>query len=151
MIRQHHNDSAQRHLRILKTVELLSQNYYFPGIRKEVECYVSKCQDYQLNKYIIYTLYRYVQYVKITNYLWQNIIMDFIVKLPKSKDISIGVKYNSILVVVDKLIKYAHLISCNKGFIAKQTVCVVLDRVIRYHGIPENITSDRDKIFRSNF
>ena len=43
IICQYHNDSAQRYLGILKTVELLSQNYYFPRMRKEVEHYISKC------------------------------------------------------------------------------------------------------------
>ena len=77
--------------------------------------------------------------------------MDFIVKLPKSEDINTGVRYNSILVIVDKFIKYAHLIFYKKDFTAKQTTYVVLDRVMRYHRILENITSDRDKIFKSNF
>ena len=45
--------------------------------------------------------------------------MDFIVKLPKLEEITIGVKYNNILMVVDKFIKYAYLISYNEGFTAK--------------------------------
>ena len=77
--------------------------------------------------------------------------MDFIVKLLKSEDISTGVKYNNILVVVDKFIKYTHLIPNNEGFIVKQTVYVILDRIIRHHRIPKNIISDKDKIFKSNF
>ena len=77
--------------------------------------------------------------------------MDFIVKLSKSEDVSIKVKYDSILVVINKLTKYTHLILCNENFIAKETVCVVLDRVIRYYGISESITSDKDKIFKNNF
>ena len=77
--------------------------------------------------------------------------MDFIVKLPKSKNITTGVKYDNILVVVDKLTKYAYLIPYNEEFTAKQMICVILDRVIRYHGILKNIISDRDKIFKNNF
>ena len=77
--------------------------------------------------------------------------MDFIVKLLRSEDVSIEVKYNSILVIVNKLIKYIHLILYNKKFTVKQTIYVVLDRVIRYHRILESIISDRDKIFKSNF
>ena len=57
MICQHHNDSAQRYPRISKTVELFSRNYYFPGIRKEVEYYISKCQDCQLNKHTTHAPY----------------------------------------------------------------------------------------------
>ena len=72
-------------------------------------------------------------------------------KLLKSENISTEIKYNNILIVVDKFIKYAHLISYSKKFTVKQIACVVLDRVIRYHRILENITLDRDKIFKSNF
>ena len=132
-------------------MELLSQNYYFLRIKKEVERYINKCQDCQLNKHITYTLYEYIQYSKIADYPWQNIIIDFIVKLSKSEDVSIEVRYDNILIVMDKLIKYTYLILCSEEFTAKQTACVVLDRVIRYHRIPESITSDRDKIFKSNF
>ena len=77
--------------------------------------------------------------------------MDFIVKLLKSEDSITNTKYNSILVVVDKLTKYTHLISYNKKFIIKQTIWVILDKVIRYHRISETIILDRDKIFINNF
>ena len=72
-------------------------------------------------------------------------------KLSKSENISTGIRYNSILIVIDKFTKYIYLISYNKKFTAKQTTYVILDKIIKYHGIPENITSDRDKIFKSNF
>ena len=45
--------------------------------------------------------------------------MDFIIKLLKSENISIGIKYNSILIVVEKLVKCTKLGVCNKGFITK--------------------------------
>ena len=100
-------------------MELFSRNYYFPGIRKEVEKYINKCQNCQLNKYSIYILYGYIQYVRIADYFWQNITIDFIMKFPKSEDLTTDTKYDNILIVVDKLIKYAHLILYNKGFMAK--------------------------------
>ena len=46
--------------------------------------------------------------------------MDFIVKLLKSEDISINIKYNNILVIVDKLTKYVYFISYMELFEAKQ-------------------------------
>ena len=100
-------------------VELLSQNYYFLRMRREIEYYVSKCWDYQLNKYLIYTFYRYIRYIKITDYSWQNIIIDFIVKFPKLEDLMTDIIYNNILVVVNKFTKYAHLIPYKKKFTAK--------------------------------
>ena len=44
-------------------------------------------------------------------YLWQKIMMDFIRKLLWSEDINIGIKYNNILIIVNKLTKYAHFIT----------------------------------------
>ena len=46
--------------------------------------------------------------------------MDFIVKLPKLENISTNIKYNNILVIIDKLTKYAHFISYKEIFEAKQ-------------------------------
>jgi len=77
--------------------------------------------------------------------------MDFITKLPKSTNLAIGERYDSILVMVDKLTKYSHIIACKEKFIAEQLEYIVLDRLIRYHGIPKGLTSDRDKLFTSNY
>ena len=77
--------------------------------------------------------------------------MDFIVKLSKSKDLITNIKYDSILIIINKLTKYMYLISYNEKFTAKQITWVVLDRVIRHHGISEIIMLDRDRIFISNF
>ena len=41
-------------------------------------------------------------------------------KLPISEDISTDIKYNSILIVVDKLIKYTHFISCKEIYKVKK-------------------------------
>ena len=45
--------------------------------------------------------------------------MDFVVKLSKSKDISTDIKYNSILVIINKLTKYAYFISYMELFETK--------------------------------
>ena len=46
--------------------------------------------------------------------------MDFIIKLLKSENVTNNIKYNNILIIINKLIKYAHLILYNKEFTAKQ-------------------------------
>ena len=77
--------------------------------------------------------------------------MDFIVKLPLSKDTITDIKYNNILVVVDRLTKYAHFISWKKKENTKDLAKVILKEIIANHGIPQNIISDRDKLFTSKF
>jgi len=77
--------------------------------------------------------------------------MDFVVKLPELKDPVTGGTFNSIMVIVDKLIKYAILIPYKEIYKAYQLGFILLDRLIRDHGIPESITSDRDRLFTSHY
>ena len=82
---------------------------------------------------------------------WQEITMDFKVKLPLSKDTITGIKYDSILVVVDRLTKYAHFIPWKEKGNAKNLAKVILKEIIANHGIPQSIISDKDKLFTSKF
>jgi len=77
--------------------------------------------------------------------------MNFIIKLPKSTNLVTRERYDSILIMIDKLIKYSHIIACKEKFIAEQLEYIVLNRLIRYHDIPKGLTSDRDKLFTSNY
>ncbi len=77
--------------------------------------------------------------------------MNFITKLPKSTNPAIEERYDSILVMIDKLTKYSHIIACKEKFTAEQLRYIVLNRLIRYHDIPKGLTSDRDKLFTSNY
>jgi hypothetical protein len=61
--------------------------------------------------------------------------MDFIIGLPPSNS------YDSILVVVNRLTKMVHLISCTKTITTKRTTKLLFDHGFRYHGIPKDIIS----------
>ena len=71
--------------------------------------------------------------------------MDFIEGLPISDE-----KYK-ILVVVDRLTKYAHLIGVRKTDSAKQTAEIFCKNIYKLHGFPKVIVSDRDAKFKGNF
>ena len=77
--------------------------------------------------------------------------MDFIVKLLLSKNTITDIKYNSILVVVDRLTKYAHFIPWEEKGNAKDLAKVILKEIIANHGIPQSIISNKDKLFTSKF
>ena len=53
--------------------------------------------------------------------------------------------------MIDKLIKYLHIIACKKKFIAKQLKYIVLNWLIKYYNIFKGLTSDKDKLFTSNY
>jgi hypothetical protein len=77
--------------------------------------------------------------------------MDFITDLPLSKDPATNVFYDTILVMVDKLTKYTHFIPCHKTINAPQLGYLVLDRLVRHHGLPLSFITDRDKLFTSAY
>jgi hypothetical protein len=74
---------------------------------------------------------------------WQAISLDFIEGLPQSGS------YNTILVVVDRLTKYAHFVPLRHPFTALKVAQVFMVAVYRLHGMPESIVSDRDRTFTS--
>jgi transposase InsO family protein len=71
--------------------------------------------------------------------------MDFITDLPIVK------AKNSILVVVNRLTKMAHFTPCSKSITTEETAQSILDGIVRLHGLPKEIVSDRGPQFASKF
>lgn len=71
--------------------------------------------------------------------------MDSIVGLPKSGG------YDAFFVIVDRLSKYSHFMPLAHPFTAESVTAVVCKEIVRFHGIPRSIVSDRDTISISNF
>jgi hypothetical protein len=77
--------------------------------------------------------------------------LDFIVKLPPLKEVITGVVYDSILVVTDRLIKYAYFIFYKEESIVKDLIYAFNKNVIANYGILKKIISNKDKLFISKF
>jgi hypothetical protein len=71
--------------------------------------------------------------------------MDFIEGLPKSKGFSV------IMVIVDRLTKYAHFLPVKHSYTATSIAKLFLDNIVKLHGMPHFIVSDRDPISMSSF
>jgi hypothetical protein len=68
--------------------------------------------------------------------------MDFIIGLPRTLR-----GYNSIWIIVDRLTKSDHFIPVSTTYRVRQYADLYLSHIVRYHGIPKTIISDRGSIF----
>ena len=77
--------------------------------------------------------------------------MNFIIKLSKSRNSTNEEAYNAILVMIDRLIKYCHIISFKETYNVEQLKYIVLNRLIRYQKISKKFINDKNKLFIFNY
>ena len=77
---------------------------------------------------------------------WQQVSMDLITQLPRSRTGN-----DAIVVFVDKLTKMVHYVATTTTVTAPQLATIFMREVVRLHGVPESILSDRDPRFTAHF
>lgn len=140
-----HDSAVGGHSGIQATYQRAKKLYYWPGMKLAVEVFVRQCSVCQQAKHTNTKPAGMLQPLPPPKGAWQDITMDFIDGLPMSDGA------NVILVVVDRLTKYAHFLPLRHPYTAKSVAKVYVDNVVKLHGIPLSIISDRDKVFTSAF
>jgi len=95
--------------------------------------------------------YEYLQPLEAPKRPWQSISLDFITDLLESQEPLTKVNYDSILVIVDRFIKYAYFLPYWKTANKEDLVYTFLQVIVGNHGLPDKIVSDRDKLVTSRF
>ena len=108
--------------------------------------FVTQCPNCQYVKYEHQRPGGTLQRMPIPEWKWERIAMDFVVGLPKTMG-----KYDSIWVIVDRLTKPAHFIPVKVTFNAEKLDKLCNLEIVRLHGVPLSIISDRGKQFTSKF
>ncbi len=148
IISEAHTSKTACHGGVNKTIELLSRNYHFPHMHSSVSQFIGQCQQCQTSKSNTQKpaglLFPHV----IPSQPWHTVAMDFITELPPTAAPNIK---NAILVVTDKITKMTHLIPINISISAPEVARLFFHHIVRLHGLPKAIISDRDVRFTSRF
>ena len=133
------------HLGFLRTYKHITTNLYWQGMKQDVRHFVEECSICQQNKTQSLTPAGLLQPLIAPSRVWEDITMDFIEGLPKLRG------FDSILVVVDRMSKYAHFSPLRHPFTAHTVATAFMRDIVKLHGIPCSIISDWDKVFLSSF
>ena len=124
----------------------LKKCFWWPKMKVEVAEFVSRCLTCQKVKFEHKRMGGLVQPLDVPKWKWDSISMDFVVGLPLTRS-----GMNQIWVIVDRLTKSARFIPMRDTWSMDQMVDAYMKNVVRYHGVPSDITSDRDSRFLARF
>jgi hypothetical protein len=151
IIKEYHDESLQKHLKISKILQLSRRHCRFSNMQRCVETYIRRCSSCQKNKHNIHKKYEKIQYQTSSKTSWKEVTMNFIMKLSLSINLTTNESYDSILVMINYLIKYFHIISFKETYSAEQLEYIVLNKLIKYYELSKKITSDKNKLFTFNY
>jgi len=126
-------------------VELVTRNYWWPGVTRDVGRYVEGCDECQRMKNRTEELAGKLKLSEVPEKPWTHLMVDFITKLPvvAGKDM--------ILVVCDRLSKMAHFVATTEATSAEGLARLFRDNIWKLHGLPESIVLDRGPQFVAEF
>ena len=137
-----HSIPFAAHPGIQKTIGKVRKSFYWRGMLGDVKEYVETCPTCQMEK-TDHTLAKgNLQSLAILEAKWQDVSIDFIMDLPRCKN-----GEDSIMIVVDRASKMVHLVACRKTTTAGQAAKLYWQHIVKLHGIPRAIHSDRGAQF----
>jgi len=144
VIQSEHDSKVAGHFGRERTMELLSRNFYWTNMERDIRKYCSECDNCQRTKAPRHANHGLLHRLELACKLWTHISTDFITDLPESDGATM------ILVVVNRFTKMAHFIPIKKK--DSPTVArAYLENVWKYHGFPEDVVSARDSTFTGSF
>ncbi|XP_057755398.1 uncharacterized protein LOC130974540 [Arachis stenosperma] len=113
ILKEYHDSAIGGHSGSAKTIDRICSNFYWPNIQQQIKEYVRNCVICQQAKVENKFPTGLLQPLPVPSQVWEEICMDFITSLPPSHG------YSVIMVVIDRLTKFAHFIALKHDFNSK--------------------------------
>ncbi|KAK8647250.1 hypothetical protein V6N13_120998 [Hibiscus sabdariffa] len=144
ILREAHSSPYAMHPGGDKMYRNLKERYRWIGMKKDTSDYVARCLTCQQVKAEHQHPSGLLQPIKIPEWKWERITMDFVTGLPLTPS-----KKDSVWVIVDRLTKSAHFIPVRTNYPVDKLAKLYISEIVRLHGVPLSIISDRDPKFTS--
>jgi hypothetical protein len=146
ILKEAHDSAYSIHPGNTKMYKDLRTHYWWYGMKRDIAEYVSQYDTCQRVKAEHQRSARLLQPLKIPEWKWEEIGMDFIVVLPRTQ-----AGHDLIWVIVDRLTKVAHFIPVKMTYSGAKLAELYMSRIVCLHGVPKKIVSDRGSLFTSKF
>jgi hypothetical protein len=146
ILKEAHDSDYSIHPGSTKMYQDLKQKYWWYGLKRDVAAHVAMCDVCQRVKAEHQRPAGLLHPLKIPEWKWEEISMDFITGLPRTQN-----GYDAIWVIVDRLTKVAHFIPVKTTYKGSQLAELYMTRIVCLQGVRKKIMSDRGSQFTSRF
>ncbi|QRW27779.1 Retrotransposable element Tf2 protein [Rhizoctonia solani] len=144
LLREFHDSPLAGHPGQQRTLELLSRNYWWPGMKSSAKEWVECCPTCQANRRAHGPAIA-LKPLEVPPFPFHTISYDFITGFPKSNG------HDAILVIIDSFSKFGHFIPTSKKVTAKGLADLFISHVWKLHGLPVKTISDQGTTFTGKF
>ena len=146
ILEEGHRSNLSIHPGAAKMYQDLKKMFWWPKMKQNVAQFVYACLTCQKSKVEHQRPAGLLQPLEVPEWKWDSISMDFVTGLPSTPK-----GHDAIWVIVDRLTKSAHFVPINISFPVPRLVEIYIQTIVKLHGVPSSIVSDRDPRFTSDF